>query len=100
MRPDFQGRIISHYEILNRLGAGVMGVVYLARDSRLDRLVAIKFLPPQLGADETARRRFIAEAKAASALDHPNIGTIYEIDEAFDTGLFIVMAYYPGESLA
>lgn len=94
------GRTISHYTILDRIGAGGMGVVYKALDSKLDRVVAIKFLPPHLGNDETARVRFIAEAKAASALDHPNIATIFEIDESPDVGLFIVMAYYPGQSLA
>jgi TOMM system kinase/cyclase fusion protein len=96
---DVIDRIISHYKVLERLGAGGMGVVYRAQDLRLDRQVAIKFLPSHLELDETARTRFIAEAKAASALDHPNIGTIYEIDETPDKGLFIVMAYYPGESL-
>ena len=94
------GRTISHYTILDRLGAGGMGVVYKALDSKLDRYVAVKFLPPHLGNNEIARARFIAEAKAASALDHPNIGTIFEIDESPDIGLFIVMAYYPGQSLA
>jgi class 3 adenylate cyclase/predicted ATPase len=94
------GRTISHYTILDRLGAGGMGVVYKALDSNLDRLVAVKFLPPHRGQDETARARFTSEAKAASALDHPNIATIFEIDESADVGLFIVMAYYPGESLA
>ena len=94
------GRTISHYTILDRIGAGGMGVVYKALDSKLDRVVAVKFLPPHLGHDETARARFIAEAKAASALDHPNIATIFEIDEGPDIGLFIVMAYYPGESLS
>ena len=94
------GRKISHYNILERLGAGGMGVVYKALDMKLDRFVAVKFLPPHLGGDEKARRRLIAEAKAASALDHLNIGTIHEIDENADIGLFIVMAYYPGESLA
>ena len=94
------GRTISHYTILDRLGAGGMGVVYKALDSKLDRVVAVKFLPPRLGHDAVARARFLAEAKAASALDHPNIGTIFEIDESPDIGLFIAMAYYPGESLA
>ena len=94
------GRTISHYTILDRIGAGGMGVVYKALDSKLDRVVAVKFLPPHLGHDVTARARFIAEAKAASALDHPNIATIFEIDEGPDVGLFIVMAYYPGQSLS
>jgi serine/threonine protein kinase len=94
------GRTISHYTILDRIGAGGMGVVYKALDSNLDRVVAVKFLPPHLGHDENARARFIAEAKAASALDHSNIATIFDIDESADVGLFIVMAYYPGGSLA
>src|SRR5262245_4279919 len=94
------GTLVSHYKILDQLGAGGMGVVYRALDVKLDRVVAIKFLPPHLGANEKARARFIAEARAASALDFPNIGTIYEVDEAPDSGLFIVMAYYAGESLA
>jgi TOMM system kinase/cyclase fusion protein len=91
---------ISHYRIVDQLGSGGMGVVYRAVDLRLDRTVAIKVLPAHLGSNEHARARFIAEAKAASALDYPNIGTIHEVDDAPGLGLFIVMAYYPGESLS
>jgi len=76
-----------------------MGVVYQARDLRLDRLVALKVLPPELTRDEEAKARFMQEAKAASALDHPNICTVYEIDETPDGQLFIVLGYYAGETL-
>lgn len=92
------GRIVSHYEILEKLGAGGMGIVYKARDTRLGRTVALKFLPPQLGDDEM-RQRFLQEARAASNLDHPSICTIHDIDEAPDVGPFIVMGYYAGETL-
>ena len=95
----FAGTEVSHYHVLERLGGGGMGVVYKARDTKLDRTVALKFLPPYLSTDADAKARFIHEAKAASALDHPHIGTIYEIDETADGRLFIAMAYYPGETL-
>ena len=75
-----------------------MGVVYTAQDPRLGRHVAIK-MPPDLTRDETAKQRFLQEAKAASALDHPNICTIYEINETADEQLYLVMAYYEGETL-
>ena len=93
------GRTISHYKILEKLGEGGMGVVYKAQDTTLDRFVAIKFLPPHLSKDENATKRFIHEAKAASALDHANIGTIYEVEKTSDDRTFIVMAYYEGETL-
>ena len=99
-------KIISHYKILKKLGAGGMGEVYQAKDLKLDRFVALKFLSPHFSMDEEGKQRFIQEAKAASALDHPNICTIYEIDETKpapgepgDGQLFIVMAYYEGETL-
>ena len=93
------GKTISHYKILEKLGAGGMGVVHKAQDTKLDRFVALKFLPPHLSQAEEEKKRFIHEAKAASALDHPNICTIYEIDETEDGQTFIAMCYYEGESL-
>ena len=93
------GKIISHYKIIERIGSGGMGVVYKAQDLKLDRFVAIKFLPPSFSSDEEAKKRFIHEAKAASTLQHNNICTIHEIDETTDGQLFICMDYYQGETL-
>ncbi len=93
------GDRIAHYEILEQLGSGAMGVVYMARDTRLNRRVALKFLSADIRSDPVAHQRFVREAQAASALDHPNICTIYEIDETDDGQLFIAMAYYAGETL-
>ncbi|MGH9254837.1 MAG: protein kinase domain-containing protein [Vicinamibacterales bacterium] len=93
------GTTVAQYEIVARLGGGGMGVVYAARDTRLGRRVALKFLPPQWSHDENAKQRFIREAQAASATDHPNICTIHDISTAADGQLFIVMAHYEGETL-
>ena len=93
------GSPIGPYVIEAELGRGGMGVVYRAQDPRLDRQVAIKVLPPDLTRDATAKQRFLQEAKAASALDHPNICTIHEINETGDGQLYLVMAHYEGETL-
>jgi TolB-like protein/Flp pilus assembly protein TadD len=93
------GKTISHYRIMERLGEGGMGVVYRAEDLKLKRTVALKFLPPDLTRDAEAKRRFVVEAQAASALDHPNICTIHEIDEADDGRMFMCMACYEGETV-
>src|SRR5256886_17192881 len=92
------GRTISHYEILEKLGHGGMGVVYKARDTHLDRFIAIKVLPSEKVADAERKRRFVQEAKAASALNHPNIVHIYDIAE-IDGIQFIAMEFVPGKTL-
>lgn len=93
-------RRVLHYEVQEKIGAGGMGVVHKALDTKLQRIVALKFLSGGLAADPAQRQRFIREAMAASSLDHPNICTIYEINEAEDGQLFLAMAYYPGETLS
>ena len=93
------GRVISHYEILAKLGEGGMGVLYKARDSRLDRLVALKILRPDKVKDPERRRRFVLEARAASALNHPHIVTVYDIGET-DGVHFIAMEHVEGTTLA
>jgi serine/threonine protein kinase len=95
---NLTGAAISHYKILERLGQGGMSVVYKALDTRLRRSVAIKILPPHLVADEKNRLRFIQEAQAASALNHPNICTVHDIDE-YDGIHFMVMEFIDGETL-
>ena len=93
------GATLGPYAILAELGHGGMGVVYTAHDPRLDRMVAIKVLPPDLTRDNTVKQRFFQEAKAASALDHPNICTIHEINGTDDGQRYLVMAYYEGDTL-
>jgi len=92
------GKTVSHYKILEKIGEGGMGVVYRAEDTKLRREVALKFLPKELTRDGDAKQRFIQEAQAAAALDHPNICTVYETDEV-DEQTFISMAYIQGQSL-
>ncbi|HSG28917.1 MAG TPA: serine/threonine-protein kinase, partial [Candidatus Krumholzibacterium sp.] len=92
------GQTISHYNVLEKLGEGGMGVVYKARDTRLDRFVALKFLPHHLTASSDDRERFAIEAKAAAALNHPNIATIHAVEESGGE-TFIVMEYIEGTEL-
>ncbi len=94
-----QQRTVSHYEIERKIGEGGMGEIYLARDTRLDRPVALKFLPDHLSRDPKARERLLREAKAASKLSHPNILTIHEVGEDEDGNIFIAMAYVEGDTL-
>jgi serine/threonine protein kinase/tetratricopeptide (TPR) repeat protein len=91
--------VAGKYRITEKLGEGGMGIVYKAEDIKLNRSVALKFLSPELTKNEEARGRFIQEAQAASALDHPNICTVHEINETEDDQVFIAMACYEGESL-
>lgn len=90
---------ISHYKIIKKIGGGGMGIIYSAIDTKLNRKVALKFLPPDLTQDEESKKRFINEAQTASKLEHPNICTIYEIDETEEGQIFIAMAYYEGKTL-
>jgi len=94
-----KGSTIGVYRLEEIIGAGGMGIVYKARDSRLNRDVAIKFLPPLLSLDERAKKRFLNEARMAATIDHPNVCTIYETGETETGTLYIVMRYYEGETL-
>ena len=96
---QMEGQHLAHYEILERLGVGGMGVVYKARDTRLNRVVAFKVLSDHLLSDADAKERFLVEARAAAALDHPNICGIHEIGETDDGRFYISMQYYEGETL-
>ncbi|HVR09228.1 MAG TPA: protein kinase [Thermoanaerobaculia bacterium] len=98
-RPSAAWNRASHYRLLSPLGIGGMGIVYRAEDTRLGRTVALKFLPPALTPNPQAKVRFLQEARAAAALDHPNVCTIFEIGETADGQLFIAMACYEGETL-
>jgi serine/threonine protein kinase/tetratricopeptide (TPR) repeat protein len=93
------GKTVSHYRIIEKLGEGGMGVVYKAEDTKLRRTIALKFLPAGFMSDPEAKQRFVREAQAASALEHPNVCNIHEIGETEDGLLFICMACYDGESL-
>lgn len=93
------GTTVGPYELLELLGAGGMGIVHRARDTRLERVVALKLLPPELTRDPEMKRRFLQEARAASALDHPNLCTILEVGETDDGGLYLSMPCYDGETL-
>src|SRR5258708_37354355 len=92
------GQTISHYTILSKLGEGGMGIVYKAQDLKLDRTVAIKFLPHQLSAAAESKERFMQEAKATAALNHSNILNVFEVDEQ-DGSMFLVMEYVDGQTL-
>jgi len=96
---NLTGRAVSHFRVLEPLGAGGMGVVYRAEDTRLGRVVALKFLLPLYSLDTGAKVRFLQEARSAAALDHPNLCTVHEVGESEDGRLFLAMALYAGETL-
>ena len=93
------GDVIGNYKILGLAGSGGMGVVYRALDMKLERTVALKFLPEHVVSSSDEKERFLREARTASSLDHPNIGVIHGLEETADGHSFIVMAYYAGETL-
>ncbi len=97
--PLAPGSRIGQYEILEPVGGGAMGEVYKARDTRLGRTVALKFLPADLGRDPSARKRFRREAQAVAQLDHPNVASIYDMGETEGGRLFLALAFYEGETL-
>ena len=99
-QPALIGQTLNSYKVIELLGAGGMGVVYKALDTRLERTVALKFLPQASDVSDRFRTQLMEEARAASKLDHPNIGTIHGIEETASGQMFIVMAYYEGETLA
>src|SRR5213082_3096746 len=94
------GRQLGPYRILSPLGAGGMGEVYLAEDTRLHRQVALKFLPADVAHDRPRLQRFLREARAASVISHPNVAVIHEVGEAEDRPPFIAMEYVEGQTLA
>ena len=94
------GETIAHYRVISRLGAGGMGVVYKALDTKLQRTVCLKFVSAELALNDRDKQSLLQEARAASNLDHPNIGAIYSIEETADNEPFIVMAYYQGQTLS
>jgi len=94
--PTKRMTVAGKYRIIKEIGRGGMGVVYKAEDTKLGRAVALKFLPPQWTSDSEARERFTQEARAASALDHPNICSIHEIEETDEGQLYIAMGLYEG----
>src|SRR5580700_8155399 len=93
------GKTVGHYRITAKLGAGGMGEVFLAEDGRLDRKAAIKFLPAELAGNPDRRHRFLTEAKAASALNHPHVCVVYDVGETEDGLPFIAMEFIEGGSL-
>src|SRR5437764_952072 len=93
------GKTVGHYRITAKLGAGGMGEVFLAEDTRLERKAAIKFLPVEVASDPQRRQRFLTEAKAASALNHPHVCVVYDVGETQDGLLFIAMEFVEGQSL-
>ncbi len=97
---DLVGRKVGSFEIEEMIGRGGMGVVYLARDTKLDRSVAIKSIPAELQADSTAQMRFKREAKLLASLNHPNIAVIYDIIEQDAGSAYLVLEYVPGQTLA